>query len=110
MYTWQHDPQTIHTNNLLPILNDYLLDSPVFVQAHGTSDAIAAVDVPFPLDIAEQEMPLTTGLVSTCVVLLLILYRMDGREHAVSSHTAEITATAASSELFRFHQNVEGGI
>eukprot|EP01114_Cavostelium_apophysatum_P023794 TRINITY_DN9078_c0_g1_i1.p1 TRINITY_DN9078_c0_g1~~TRINITY_DN9078_c0_g1_i1.p1 ORF type:complete len:782 (+),score=207.84 TRINITY_DN9078_c0_g1_i1:79-2424(+) len=54
LYTWQHEPLTISTSNLLPTLNDYLLNSPVLVLVYSYSSSLPDIaSVPFPVDTSE---------------------------------------------------------
>lgn len=49
--TWNKEPSIIHLNNLLPILNEHLLDAPVLVQEYGQIGSdVDCIDVPFPFD------------------------------------------------------------
>lgn len=55
MCTWNKEPAIIHLNNLLPILNENLLDTPVLVQEYAQIGSyIEQVDVPFPFDIIPE--------------------------------------------------------
>lgn len=53
--TWNHDAMIVHVNNLLPILNDALLDSPVLVQGYCKGEVATVVDVAFPVDSDKEE-------------------------------------------------------
>jgi hypothetical protein len=51
LQTWDHDPVVLTINNLLPALNDWLLNSPVLVQAWSYQPNFTpkTINVPFPL-------------------------------------------------------------
>ena len=51
LQTWDHDPVVLPLNNLLPALNDWLLNSPVLVQAwtFQPNTTPKTINVPFPL-------------------------------------------------------------
>jgi len=49
MFLWQHEPVVLPVSSLLPILNDHLLEYPVFIQTFGETD-LEIIDVPFPLE------------------------------------------------------------
>lgn len=51
LQTWDHDPVVLPLHNLLPALNDWLLNSPVLVQAwtYTPNTTPKTINVPFPL-------------------------------------------------------------
>lgn len=51
LQTWDHDPVVLPLHNLLPALNDWLLNSPVLVQAwtYIPNTTPKTINVPFPL-------------------------------------------------------------
>lgn len=51
LHSWDHDPVVLQLNNLLPALNDWLLNSPVLVQAwtYQPNTTPKTINVPFPL-------------------------------------------------------------
>lgn len=57
LQTWDHDPVVLPLHNLLPALNDWLLNSPVLVQAwtYTPNTTPKTINVPFPLQDALVE-------------------------------------------------------
>lgn len=55
MCTWNKEPAIIHLTNLLPILNEHLLDAPVMIQEFAPFGIdVSVVEVPFPFDSIES--------------------------------------------------------
>jgi len=54
LYSWKHDTVTVMIRNLLPILNESLLESPVLVQGLSTSLTSEYLDVPFPVETSSE--------------------------------------------------------
>lgn len=55
--TWGKEAMVLSTTQLLPVLNEALLESPVLVQSYSlTNSAVPTiVDVPFPIEADDQE-------------------------------------------------------
>lgn len=58
-----HEPHVVNVANLLPVLNDVLLDSPALVQVYDDSENLVTLDVAFPFEQVKGEEQL--GLSST---------------------------------------------
>lgn len=50
LLSWRRDPVIVHVTGLLPVLNETLLESPVFVQVYSEE----TVDIPFPFNLGKK--------------------------------------------------------